>query len=63
MVSTEDVDGALNRSKHVKKFEKLGVQLVQESKQLKGKDRFVADGFIREDQCEALADLARVRII
>ncbi|XP_053383819.1 prolyl 3-hydroxylase 1-like [Mercenaria mercenaria] len=59
VVDTNEVEGSLNRSQNVKKFEKLGLQLLQESKQLKGKNRFVADGFIREDQCEALADLAR----
>lgn len=59
VASAENVDGKQNSSRNVKKFENIGIQLVQEGKQLKGKDRFVADGFIREDQCEALADLAR----
>ncbi|XP_060578762.1 prolyl 3-hydroxylase 1-like isoform X6 [Ruditapes philippinarum] len=59
VADSSTVEGSVNRSENVKGFEKIGVKLLQDSKQLNGQDRFLADGFIREDQCEALADLAR----
>ena len=63
MADSSTVEGSVNGSENVKKFEKLGIKLLQDSKQLKGQDRFLADGFIREDQCQALADLARVNLL
>ncbi|XP_052286889.1 prolyl 3-hydroxylase 1-like isoform X2 [Dreissena polymorpha] len=58
-VYLEDSSLAVNRSANVVVFEKLGLHLVNEGKQFKGNDRFMADGLIRDDQCAALADLAR----
>lgn len=49
----------VNRKENMKQFEQFGIKLMLESKQLKGLNRFVADNFIREDQCQALADIAR----
>jgi len=48
------------RRARVARFDALGLELVDSDVELARGDRFLADGLVHEDQCEALADLARV---
>ncbi|WAR02696.1 P3H1-like protein [Mya arenaria] len=50
--------GQASRKENVAMFESIGMRLKSEGKDLNGEDRFVADSFIREDQCQTLTDLA-----
>ncbi|XP_052799879.1 prolyl 3-hydroxylase 1-like isoform X2 [Mya arenaria] len=53
--------GQASRKENVAMFESIGMRLKSEGKDLNGEDRFVADSFIREDQCQTLTDLAMAK--
>ncbi|KAL4225364.1 procollagen-proline 3-dioxygenase [Mactra antiquata] len=57
----KDLRRSKDPTKRVMLFEKLGINLIGTWGSELNNDRFITDGFIRSDQCEALADLARSR--
>lgn len=42
------------------KYEKLGVHIIAKSEDLHREARFVADGLLKDEQCEQLRTLAKV---
>ncbi|KAL5007447.1 hypothetical protein ScPMuIL_016253 [Solemya velum] len=45
---------------YMKRYEQIGIKLKAGSKELKGKLRFVADGLLREEQCEELISVLKM---
>ena len=41
-------------------FNYIGVEITQKGDDLLGKERFVADGLVTEEECKTLIELARV---
>ena len=50
----------LNENHHLFLFQRFGLRIMAEPNDLFGDYRLVVDGFLREDQCQELVDLAVV---
>ena len=49
--------------KHLNMYRKRGVKVIAGTEELKGQERFAADGFLKEEQCQELMKLAQVRFL
>ncbi|KAJ8299139.1 hypothetical protein KUTeg_023199 [Tegillarca granosa] len=57
--SQHNASNTMNRSEYIKHFEEQGISVAMSGEELKGKERFVADGLANKEQCNTLIKLAK----
>ncbi len=53
-------DKEISNSHWMQRYERIGLKIISQGAQLKGKHRFAADGFIQKEQCQELITLTDV---